>query len=148
MNEKESRIILFLILANLIVALWNRSEQKEAHQTYVLTPMVDLLPEGQKLSESEKEALEEELGIKSEARNIAGRYAHLGATLSLHDLLRGIAFLEQTDSALQSEQKENIQRRLEKLQSGHRELQALQRELTALEQSMAEDIQGLQEKLP
>jgi len=136
-------VVLALVLANASVAAYDLWYPKHKGTVYVLTPMIDIIPEGSPIDGAEKEHLLSELRHQSEARDMQKAYAYLGSTLSLHDLLRGIEAIEASTTPLSEQQRSSVIHKLKQSQENHRELQTVQRELITLERSILHDIRQL-----
>ena len=133
-------LVVLLVIANLGTAIYNWRNPVHRGTVYVLTPLIDLLPEGPPLNSAEKSDLLSDLRHQEEARDIQKAYGYLGATLSLHDLLRGIESLERSQIPLQESQRQLLLQKLENAQLRHQELQLLQRSLIDLEQDIVRDV--------
>ena len=149
-NDMKSKLdwtILGMVLLNLGVAGYNFLSPVHQGTIFVLTPLVDIIPKDMVITEGEKKEMLSDLRYQPEARDIQSVYARLGSTLSLHDLLRGIEFLEQSSVPLSSSQKEELQNKLQLIQSDHRRLQEVQRELIGLEKDLQKDVEQLKRGL-
>jgi len=142
LKQFDWRIVVLLVL-NVSVALFNWMAPVHDGTVYVLTPMIDIIPGGSPIDETEKKKLLSELRNQSEARDIQKAYAYLGSTLSLHDLLRGIEMVERSEHSLSSKQKEIISHKLQQVQQHHQELQHIQRELIRLESEIVSNVQQI-----
>jgi hypothetical protein len=136
-------IVIALTLGNLFLAVYNIVDPVNKGTVYVMTPMIDILPEGNPINESEKQRLLSELRYQSEARDMQKAYAYLGSTLSLHDLLRGIEAIDDSQFPLSNSQRNQVVVKLDSVQEKHRELLHIQQELIELEG----EISGRVEKL-
>ena len=101
--------------------------------TYVLTPIVDVVPQGAPLEAAEVAALMASLRTPEDPDNVQDAFATLGSTLNLHDLLRGVESLKDTDIPLSSAQSAVIAKSLERAQGDHAALVALQEEILVME---------------
>ena len=140
--------IALLVIANVLTAVYNWRNPVHKGTVYVLTPMIDLLPEGTPVHSEEKADFLAGLRHQEEARDIQKAYGYLGATLSLHDLLRGIDSLERSSVPLQDDQRQVLLQKLERAQSRHQELQLIQRSLIELEQDIVQDVSLMRRKKP
>ena len=141
--ERLDMKIIILIVMNVGIALYNWIAPIHKGTVYVLTPMIDIVPEGNPIDEGEKKKILTELRYQSEARDIQKAYAYLGATLSLHDLLRGIEAVEESEFPLSPTQKNTVFQQLQQAQERHRELQHIQHELVRLEAELISNVQRL-----
>ena len=116
--------------------------------TYVLTPIVDVVPQGSPLEATEVEALMAALRTPEDPNNVQEAFATLGSTLSLHDLLRGIESLEGTDIPLSASQSDAIAKNLEAAKADHEALVALQEEILVMEAKLGRDINRVMMRLP
>ena len=134
---KSKGLIALLILVNLLIGVYNILALPKAETIFVLTPMIDVLPMELPLTSSEKDKLQENVGFQPESRGLEKVYAYMGATLSFHDLLRGIQFLEGSEIPLSKRQKQIIQTKLKTMEAEHHRLQQVQKELIAKEKELS-----------
>ena len=136
--------LLFLVFTNAGFAIFNYLNPAIQATTYVLTPMVDILPEGPPLTTTEQDNLLGELRHQPEARDMQMAYSRMGATLSLHDLLRGIGGLEKTQYKLSARQTKRIEKLLTRAQETHGKLRDTQRDILDTERILAAQLIDLQ----
>lgn len=115
-----------------------------ADTTYVLTPMVDVVPGTVRLSEQEGQRLVAAVRDEAEARNMQQAYAMLGSTLSFDDLLRGVAALQD----LGPEQRAELTRLLEGGRADREALLDVQRRILAAEGHLLREARELRRHLP
>ena len=141
--------ILAIVLAgiNLSLAI-SGSQQQAAETTYVLTPIVDVIPQGAPLESSEVEALMASLRTPQDPSNVQDAYATLGSTLTLHDLLRGVSSLASTQVPLTPSQSEAISATLEAAEADHAALVEVQEKILALEAKLGRDVNRIMMRLP
>jgi len=101
--------------------------------TYVLTPLIDVVPGGAPLGAVEAAELLADARHQADQRDIQRAYARLGSTLSLDDLLRGVLVLEDQGQGLSAAQVRRLEPMLSGAQQEHRELLALQAGILDLE---------------
>ena len=106
-------------------------------KTYVLTPLFQVVPDGSRWTEAEFAALQQRYPVALEARDMASGYAHLGSTLNVDDLLRGIASLQTSPYLLSAKQSEVLTEKINVLQSDRRQIREVQAELIQLENGLA-----------
>ena len=140
---KKKGLITILILVNLLVGVYNTWALPRAETVFVLTPMIDVLPMELPLTSSEKNKVQENFGFQPESRGLSQVYAFMGSTLSFHDLLRGIQFLEASETPLSKGQKERIQNKLKTMQADHHRLQQIQKELIGKEKELSRILKQL-----
>ncbi len=152
MNARVPLVLaLLLAVAHLVLGLVEERARPET--TYVLTPLVDVWPEGPPLTAEEGRALGRELRHGIDARQISQAYGTLGATLSLAELLAGIQALD-GELAPADDQRAELLGILEQAAEGHAELVALQRQILDQEARIAGRVQrvqamtGVQPRLP
>ena len=145
MNTRENRIILGLTFCLVVLSALNYLN-KENNKTYVLTPLIDVIPSEYPLSQAEVKVLETDLRYQAEARDMQKAYARMGSTLSFHDLLVGIEFLEKSKFALSAKQEKEIRTKLKRMKYSHKRLQDIQQELIVLERQLANDVQSLEKR--
>ena len=136
-----------LALIQLGLAIEGFSE-KPPITTYVLTPVVDVVPQGSPLSVEETGALLAGLRTPEDASEVQAAFATLGSTLTLHDLLRGVEALEGTDAALSGAQSSAIDTVLEDAASQHEALVKVQEEILVLEAKLGRDVNRMMMRLP
>ena len=68
----------------------------------------------------------------------------MGATLSFHDLLRGIHFLESSAIPLSERQKETVLNKLQMMQKDHKRLQHIQKDIVRKEENIASILDQLE----
>lgn len=134
---KSKGLIALLILVNLLIGVYNTWALPRAETIFVLTPMIDVLPMELPLTSSEKDNLQEDFGFQPESRGLSQVYAFMGSTLSFHDLLRGIQFLEGSEVPLSKRQKQSIQTKLKTMEAEHHRLQQVQKELIGKEKELS-----------
>ena len=135
--------LLLLVFLNVGFAVLNFVKPSIPATTYVLTPMVDIIPEGAPLDKAEQNQLLSELRHQAEAKDMKAAYSRMGATLSLYDILRGIGSLENSEQPLSRRQKRRIEnpdqssRHPQRTPSGSKDIldieRALAEQLTELE---------------
>lgn len=140
---KNKGLITVLILVNLLIGVVNIWVLPKAETIFVLTPMIDVLPMELPLTNSEKDKLKQNLGFQPESRGLEEAYGYMGATLSFHDLLRGIQFLETSEVPLSKWQRESIQSKLKTMQADHHRLQQIQKELIGKEKELSRILKQL-----
>jgi hypothetical protein len=121
---------------------------RSAGTTYVLTPVVDIVPGGSPLEASEAQAIVDQLSAPQDARDMQKAYAQLGSTLSLHDLLRGVESLTGSDVPLSSQQKQGLDRVLKEATANHQELAGVQAQILDLERKLSEQVAHLERTPP
>ncbi|MEC8382395.1 MAG: hypothetical protein VXZ96_18840, partial [Myxococcota bacterium] len=102
--------LLLLVFLNVGFAVLNFVKPAIPATTYVLTPMVDILPEGAPLDSDEQKNLLSELRHQADARDMQQAYSRLGATLSWYDILRGIGNVDKSDYPLSRSPKQRIEK--------------------------------------
>lgn len=135
-------LALLLALGNLVLAA--RTPAPLARTTYVLTPLVDVVPGTVHLSEEEGQALRLDLREQAEARDMQQAYAWLGATLSFDDLLR---LLEASPDSLDEDRRAELSRILEGARADRQELLQVQRRILELEGRLAGEAAALRGRL-
>ena len=141
-------IIVALTLGNLLLAIYNVLDPVNKGTVYVMTPMIDILPEGNPIDESEQKRLLSELRYQSEARDMQKAYAYLGSTLSLHDLLRGMEAIDESSFPLSDSQRKQLAGKLDSVQEKHQELLHIQRDLIELEGEITDQVDRLHRSIP
>lgn len=139
--------VAILALANLGFAL-DAAQNTASPTTYVLTPIVDVVPQGAPLQSAEVQALMASLRTPEDPDNVQDAYATLGSTLSLHDLLRGVAALSESDAPLSASQTAAISGALDAAETKHAELIEVQEEILVLEAKLGRDINRVMMRLP
>lgn len=139
-------IILILVLLNLLLAGLNCLNQSKNETIFVLTPLVDIWQASPPLTQDEREKLEQEFSFQPESRGLERIYSHMGATLSFHDLLRGVQFLESSKTPLSGEQKKQVFEKLKTMQQDHKKLQQLQKNLMRKEEEIADILERLEQQ--
>jgi hypothetical protein len=137
--------IAILVTANITVAAWNLYQPAIPATTYVLTPLVDIIPEGPGLSPAETESLLQELRHQPEARDMQKAYARMGSTLSLHDLLRGIGQLDMSDSPLSKRQDKSLEGLLQQALERHKRLRDVQNKILEVERSLDQQLKEIKQ---
>lgn len=127
-------------------ALW--WEAREERVVYVLTPMVDVVPGGAPLSAVEAEAVARGVRGQVDARDMQTAYARLGSTLSVDDLVRGVAGLEAAGVPLDAGQRERVRATLDAATADRAALLATQREILDLEAALEREARAVVESLP
>ena len=139
-------LLIILLVINLLVALWNAVDPVHRGTMLVLTPMIDVVPSALALSREERLRLDEEFAQYSravESRDVAHAFAVLGSTLSIHDLVRGIALIEDSPQPLSPQQRELTQRKLQRLLPAHRQVLSTQQQLIELEDQISAELKRL-----
>ncbi len=116
--------------------------------TYVLSPVVDVVPPGSPLDVQESQALMSSLRTPEDAKDVQDAFATLGSTLSLHDLLRGVEALEGTETPLTSVQTEEIGGILAQARDQHKALREVQEEILVLEAKLGRDVNRMMMRIP
>ena len=137
--------LLLLVFLNVGFAILNFVKPAVPATTYVLTPMVDIIPGGAPLDSEEKTRLLSELRHQVDAKDMQQAYSRMGATLSLYDILRGIGSLEQSEHKLSPRQKRRIERLLTRAQDTHGALRNVQKEILDVEKILAEQLGELEQ---
>ncbi len=137
-----------LAVAQIVLAQVATERAQARAVTYVFTPLVDVVPGGVPLSASEATLLAAEARNQVDARDIQRAYARLGSTLSLDDLLRGVASLEGTDAALGVEQRVRVRTILERARADHAAVLAVQEEILRDEATLSQLVAELLAALP
>lgn len=119
--------VLGCALVHLGLGLW--SWRGAGPETYVLTPYVEVVPGAAPLDADSAERLRRELSGPVDARNIKHGYAWIGSTLSLQDLVSGIAGLEDAGLPLSGGQAARIAARVEETRTAYRQMLAVQDEI-------------------
>ena len=99
------RIVWWLNVIVGITVLWSVHTRMHADKTYVLTPFLDVVPEGAEWTPAELEQLQQHIPNMLEARDMARGYAHLGSTLNIDDVIQGIEGIEISDHSLSDSQR-------------------------------------------
>ena len=136
--------LLLLVFLNVGFAVLNFVKPSIPATTYVLTPMVDIIPEGAPLDKAEQNQLLSELRHQAEAKDMKEAYSRMGATLSLYDILRGIGSLEKSQQPLSRRQKRRIEKLLTKAQDTHSALRVVQKDILDIERALAEQLAELE----
>ena len=136
--------LLLLVFLNVGFAVLNFVKPAIPATTYVLTPMVDILPEGAPLDSDEQKNLLSELRHQADARDMQEAYSRLGATLSLYDILRGIGNLDKSDYPLSRSQKQRIEKLLTHAQDTHTALRVVQKNILDIERTLATQLSELE----
>ena len=136
--------LLLLVFLNVGFAVLNFVKPSIPATTYVLTPMVDIIPEGAPLDKAEQNQLLSELRHQAEAKDMKAAYSRMGATLSLYDILRGIGSLENSEQPLSRRQKRRIEKLLTKAQDTHSALRVVQKDILDIERALAEQLTELE----
>ncbi|MEC8276358.1 MAG: hypothetical protein VX026_01500 [Myxococcota bacterium] len=136
--------LLLLVFLNVGFAVLNFVKPAIPATTYVLTPMVDILPEGAPLDSDEQKNLLSELRHQADARDMQQAYSRLGATLSLYDILRGIGNLDKSDYPLSRSQKQRIEKLLTHAQDTHTALRVVQKNILDIERTLATQLSELE----
>ena len=137
-----------LLIANIVCAIWLLSSVQsilKTEKTYVLTPFLKVVPENTEWTVQEIDQLKAQIPTALEARDMAGSYSHLGSTLSIDDVLRGIDSLEKSQSPLTEVQRLQIGQEVASFTNAHREIRAVQMQLVEIEQRMFKTLQQLKE---
>ena len=143
---KSSGIIIILVLTNLFLASLTAWQSSNKETVFVLTPMIDVWPDSVPLHTDERKKLEQQFSFQPEARGLKQVYSHMGATLSFHDLLRGIHFLETSTVPLSEAQKTDVLNKLRVMQKDHQRLQKIQKDLVIKEGKLMGILDQLEEK--
>ena len=143
-NSLTRTSVILVPFINAGFAIFNYLNPAIQATTYVLTPMVDILPEGPPLSKEEQDNLLGELRHQPEARDMQNAYSRMGATLSLHDLLRGVGGLEKSQCKLSTRQTKRIEKLLVRAQETHSQLRDTQRDILDKERALADQLVDLQ----
>ena len=142
---KSNQIIIVLVLLNLLFVGFNSWNQSKQETVFVLTPMIDVWPDSLPLSQDEKKQLEQKFSFQPESRGLKQVYSHMGATLSFHDLLRGIQFLETSKKPLSEAQKKQVFEKLKLMEQEHKRLQQIQKDLIVKEEHLANILEQLEQ---
>ena len=143
---KQNQIIAALVLVNLLLAVLNAWNRPKQDTVFVLTPMIDIWPSATPLSLEEKEHLQQEFSFQPESRGLGQIYSHMGATLSFHDLLRGVQFLEKSKTPLSGAQKKDIFQKIRAMQNDHKRLLVIQKQLLENEKRLIDLIDKLEQE--
>ncbi len=141
-------LVALLVLAEIALSWVAWDDARGEHVVYVLTPMVDVVPSGAPLSADEAGRLSGSLRTQVDARDMQTAYAWLGSTLSLDDLLRGVASLAQSDHPLDVGQRARVAVILDAAQAQHREIVEVQGNILAAEAGIGQDVAGILAALP
>jgi hypothetical protein len=129
-------------------ALAFASWRSAAPETYVLTPYVEVVPGAAPLDKASADRLREELSGPVDARNIKHGYAWIGSTLSLQDLVSGIADLEHAGLPLTSDQRGSIAPLIDSTRATYGQMIAVQDEILVGEARLDEALRGIKDALP
>ncbi|MCB9764584.1 MAG: hypothetical protein H6739_32720 [Alphaproteobacteria bacterium] len=146
--RRTDLLVLGLAVANAALGGLSLRAALSGHTTYVFTPLVDVIPGSSVLSEEEALKIRQDLRHQIDARDMQTAYATLGSTLSLDDLLEGVASLDAAGLPLQGSQRAAIQGILADAQADHRALWAVQDEILQLEDQLTRDVAAVLEVLP
>lgn len=138
--------VLALVEVGLAWATWDRARRD--HVVYVMTPMVDVVPAGAPLSGDETNALTSSLRTQVDARDMQSAYAWLGSTLSLDDLVRGVALLDGSDHPLTADQRARAHDVLTRAKAQHDEIIGVQRDILREEATIGVEVAAVTAQLP
>ena len=127
------RIVWLINVVLGISVAWGAHTRIQAEKTYVLTPFLDVVPEGTDWTPAEVVQLQEYLPNLLEARDMAKGYAHLGSTLNIDDVIQGIEGLSKSQYPLSQSQKEQIQGIIQNFYEEHQTMRRVQHELLEIE---------------
>ena len=134
------------LLGHLGLAAWSRSQA--APETYVLTPYVEVVPGAAPLDAESAARLQAELKGPVDARNIKHGYAWIGSTLSLQDLVSGIADLDRAGLPLDADQQAELKPLVQDTRARFGEMMAVQREILDGEAELDADLAAVIAALP
>lgn len=146
MSPLQRALLAIAVAANLAVG-WTAALQDRG-LTYVFTPLVDVQPDSAILTEGEALQIREDLRHQVEARDIQQAYARLGSTMSVDDLVEGVAALDEAGLALDAGQRQRITRILDEAHQGHEDLYKVQVEILDLEAKLAAQMASTLAALP
>ncbi len=125
---------------------WSRSQA--APETYVLTPYIEVVPGAAPLEAESAARLQAELKGPVDARNIKHGYAWIGSTLSLQDLVSGIADLDRAGLPLDADQQAELKPLVQDTRARFGEMMAVQREILDGEAELDAALAGVIAALP
>ncbi|MCB9745161.1 MAG: hypothetical protein H6740_21410 [Alphaproteobacteria bacterium] len=147
-RDPLSLAILALALLNLPLSVYALQQSRAQHTTYVFTPLVDVVPGTTVLTEEEALRIREDLRTQVDARDMQQAYAALGSTMSLDDLVEGVAALEGSGHPLDAGQQAELREILQAGQASHQALWQVQDEILRLEAQLAQEVSAVIEALP
>lgn len=121
---------------------------RQEHTTYVLTPLVDVVPGGAPLGAVEAAQLTKDLRHNAEARDMQLAYARLGSTLSLDDLLRGVEALDAAGVPLQGAQAAAVRETLSRAKQDHADIVKVQADILDTEAKLGAKVDTILARLP
>ena len=143
----KNLIATILLVANVVCAVSLLLEVPsilKTKRTYVLTPFMKVVPENTEWTMQELEKMQSQIPAALEARDMAGGYSHLGSTLSIDDVLRGLDSLDKSTTPLTDVQREQIAQEVSLFTSKHKEIRDVQKELLDIEKRMFETVHLLE----
>ena len=140
------RIVWWLNVIVGIAVFLSVHTRMHADKTYVLTPFLDVVPEGAEWTPAELEQLQQHLPNMLEARDMARGYAHLGSTLNIDDVMQGIEGLEISDHSLSDSQRLEIHTIVNQFFGEHQQMRTVQHELLEIEQRVQQNLQILERR--
>lgn len=127
-----------------IAVLFGVYTRVHADKTYVLTPFLDVVPEGTEWTPAELEELQQHLPNMLEARDMARGYAHLGSTLNIDDVIQGIDGLEMSDVPLSEAQQADVRSIVGQFHEEHLQMRTVQHDLLEVESRMRQNLNSLE----
>ena len=140
-------LVWLVLSANLLIALWNAINPVHRGTMLVLTPMVDVVPNALALTPAERRRLDAsfaEYDRALQSQDVAQAFAILGASLTIHDLVRGIALIEDSPLPLSTEQRSRVKTKLEDIGPANQTLLDVQKRLILLEEEIASELHRLE----
>lgn len=138
------RIVWWLNIIVGIAVLIGVHTRMHADKTYVLTPFLDVVPEGVEWTPAELEQLQQHLPNMLEARDMARGYAHLGSTLNIDDVIQGIEGLRISEHPLSDTQQQQVRVVVEQFIAEHQQMRTVQHELLEIEQRTRQNLNVLE----
>lgn len=115
-----------------------------ADKTYVLTPFLEVVPEGTEWTPAEMEQLQQHLPNMLEARDMDRGYAHLGSTLNIDDVIQGIDGLEMSDVPLSDAQQAQVHSTVRQFLEEHQQIRTVQHDLLEIEGRIRQNLESLE----
>jgi hypothetical protein len=138
--------LVLVSLGHLGLSVWGWRDR--AAETFVLTPYIEVVPGAAPLDSEAAARLAAELRGPVDARSIVHGYAWLGSTLSLTDLLTGVAALEGAGLPLSASQKEAMEEELAQVRADHAAMRAVQEEILDGERTLEAHLARIAPHLP
>ena len=115
-----------------------------ADKTYVLTPFLEVVPEGTEWTPAELEQLQQHLPNMLEARDMARGYAHLGSTLNIDDVIQGIDGLGLSEVPLSDAQEKEVRSIVRQFLEEHQQMRTVQHDLLDIEGRIRHNLNSLE----